>query len=93
MKTLWISAAVGVVLGLGVSAGAQAYAAPQQQAKSTPKGWNWTLDKNGRRVQKGKVVTTSDGSRREEIRAGKCVTIRETTKAGEFKQTSKCGGN
>ena len=93
MKTLWISAAAGAVLGLGFAAAAQAYAAPQQQAQSMPKSWNWTLDKNGKRVQKGKVVAAPDGSRREEIRAGKCVTIRETTSAGEFKQSSKCTGN
>ena len=91
MKSLWISAAAGLVVGLGFAAAAQAFAAPSsQQAQSTPKGWNWELDKNGNRVPKGNRVTNADGSWREEVRAGKCTTVKEKSASGEFKSTTTC---
>jgi len=91
MKSIWISAAAGAFVGLGFAAAANAFAAPaQEQAKSTPKGWNWELDKSGKRVPKGNRVTNADGSWREEIRQGRCVTIKEKTASGEFKSSSKC---
>ncbi|HEU5483025.1 MAG TPA: hypothetical protein VFU80_08055 [Sphingomicrobium sp.] len=89
MKTVWISAAAGAILGLGFALAAQA-AAPQQQSQSTPKGWNWTLDKDGNRVPKGNRVTKADGSWREEVRQGKCVTIKEKTADGAYKESRDC---
>lgn len=89
MKTLWISAAVASAVGLGFAAASSAQAA-QSQSKSIPKSWNWSLDKNGNRVPKGKVVKNPDGSSREEVRVGKCVTVKERTAAGEYRQSTQC---
>lgn len=89
MKTLWISAAAGAVVGLGLATAASAYAAPDPQSQSTPKNWNYEI-KDGKRVPKGNRVTNADGSWREEIRQGKCVTIKEKTAAGEYRETRRC---
>lgn len=91
MKSVWISAAAGLVVGLGFAAAAQAFAAPNQQAQATPKNWNWELDKKGNRVPKGNRTSNADGSWREEVRAGKCVTVKEKTASGEFKSETTCG--
>ncbi len=45
---------------------------------------------NGKRVPRGKRVTNADGSWREEIRDGGCVTVKEQTAAGEYRETRKC---
>jgi hypothetical protein len=45
---------------------------------------------NGRRVPRGKRVTNLDGSWREELRDGACVTIKERSAAGEYRETRKC---
>ena len=89
MKTIWISAAAGAVLGLGFAAAASAYAAPSQQAQSTPKGWNYEI-RDGKRVPKGDRVVNADGSWREEIRQGKCVTIKEKSAQGEYRESRRC---
>jgi len=89
MKTLWIGTATAVVLGLGLAAAAHASAAPGQQAQSTPKSWNYEI-KDGKRVPKGNRVTNADGSWREEVRQGKCVTVKEKTAAGEYKESRTC---
>ena len=88
MKMLWIGAGL-LVASLGIAAAAAAYAAPGQQAQATPKGWNYEI-KVGKRVPKGNRVTNADGSWREEIRQGKCVTIKEKTSAGEYKESRRC---
>lgn len=85
MKTIWISAAAGVIAGLGLSAVASA----QGQAQSTPKGWNYEI-KDGKRVPKGDRKVNADGSWREEIRVGKCVTVKEKTSAGEYRESRRC---
>ena len=59
------------------------------QGQSTPKGWNYEL-RDGKRVPKGNRVTNADGSWREEVRQGKCVTIKEKSPAGEYKETRRC---
>ena len=56
---------------------------------STPKGWNYEI-KDGKRVPKGNRVTNADGSWREEVKQGNCVTIKEMSKAGEYKETRQC---
>ena len=89
MKTLWISAVAGAVVGLGFAAAAQAYTAPGEQARATPKSWNYEI-KDGKRVPKGNRVTKADGSWREEIRVGKCVTVKEKSSAGEYKESRRC---
>jgi hypothetical protein len=74
---------------LVATAGA-AFAAPQQ-SEQTPKGFNYEI-KDGKRVPKGgNRVTNSDGSWREELRQGNCVTIKEMSAAGEYKETRQCG--
>jgi hypothetical protein len=88
MKSVWISAAAGAIVGLGFAVAAQA-AAPQQQSQATPKGWNYEI-KDGKRVPKGNRVTKADGSWREEVRQGKCVTVKEKTASGEYRESRSC---
>ena len=57
--------------------------------QSTPSGFNWEI-KDGKRVPKGQRQTNADGSWREEIRQGKCVTIKEKSAAVEYKETRRC---
>ena len=87
-------ASVGKILVLGglvaVAAAGFATVAYAQGQPQTPKGWSYTLDKDGRRVPKGNRVTNPDGSWREEIRQGNCVTIKERSASGEYKETRQC---
>ena len=46
---------------------------------------NWEI-KDGKRVPKGTRQINADGSWREEIRQGNCVTIKEKSAAGEYKE-------
>ena len=72
------------------AAGGAAAVPPQDQ--STPRGFNYEI-KDGKRVPKGgNRVTNPDGSWREEVRQGNCVTIKEMSAAGEYKETRQCGG-
>ena len=41
-------------------------------------------------MPKGNRVTNADGSWREETRQGKCITIKEKSPAGEYKETRRC---
>jgi hypothetical protein len=64
--------------------------AAMAQSQPTPKSWSYEI-KNGQRVPKsGNRVTNPDGSWREEIRQGSCVTIKERSAAGEYKETRRC---
>lgn len=69
--------------------GATAAHAFSQPAPQTPRGWNYEL-KDGKRVPKGDRVTNPDGSWREEVRQGNCVTIKEKSASGEYKETRQC---
>jgi len=84
VRTLLALGAI-VVCTAGVTGVAYAQAQPQ-----TPKNWSYTLDKNGQRVPKGNRVTNPDGSWREEVRQGNCVTIKERSATGEYKETRQC---
>ena len=93
-RTATVALIVGAI-AIGATA-AYAAAAPQaaaeaqtQQAQQTPKGWSYELE-NGQRVPKGNRVTNADGSWREEVRQGNCVTIKEKSAAGEYKETRQC---
>ena len=82
------------VLSLGatamIAAGGFATAACAQQDPSTPKGWNYEI-RDGKRVPKaGNRETKADGSWREEQRQGNCVTIKERSASGEYKETRQC---
>jgi hypothetical protein len=76
---------------MGVGFAGAAYAqATSDNTQSTPKGWNYEI-KDGKRVPKGgNRVTNPDGSWREETRQGSCVTIKEKTAAGEYKESRRC---
>ena len=76
-------------VALAATAGT-AYAAPGD-IQPTPKGWSYEI-KDGKRVPKGNRVTNQDGSWREEIRQGNCVTIKEMSAVGEYKETRQCNG-
>jgi len=81
-----MSAAVLVGAGFAEAAYAQATA---NNAQSTPKGWNYEI-KDGKRVPKSNRVTNADGSWREETRQGSCVTVKEKTASGEYKESRRC---
>jgi hypothetical protein len=59
------------------------------QNQSTPKGWSYEI-KDGKRVPKGNRITNPDGSWREEVKQGNCVTVKEMSKSGEYKETRQC---
>jgi hypothetical protein len=59
------------------------------QDQRTPKSWSYDI-KDGKRVPKGNRVTNADGSWREEVRQGNCVTIKEKSASGEYKETRQC---
>ena len=78
----------GVWLGVFAAAGAIGFAGTAA-AQTVPKNWSYEI-KDGKRVPKGERVTNPDGSWREEIRRGKCITIKEKTATGEYKETRRC---
>lgn len=82
-----------IILTLGAAAlVATAASAAYAQASgggSTPSSWNYEI-KDGKRVPKGQRQVNADGSWREVIRQGKCVTIKEKSAAGEYKETRTC---
>lgn len=82
-RTIMSVAALALVAGGGASAALA-------QSQSTPKGFNYEI-RDGKRVPKpGNRVTNPDGSWREEIRQGNCVTIKEKTARGEYKESRRC---
>jgi hypothetical protein len=82
-----------LVFGAAVLVAAAGYAtaaaAQANQDQRTPSNWNYEI-KDGKRVPKGNRVTNSDGSWREVVRQGNCVTIKERSSAGEYKETRQC---
>ena len=59
------------------------------QSQSTPKSWNYEI-RDGKRVPKGNRVSNADGSWREEVKQGNCVTVKEKSPSGEYKETRQC---
>jgi hypothetical protein len=87
MKTVAINALIAGAIALGATA---AYAAaPPVEKQQTPRGWSYEIQ-NGERVPKGNRITNPDGSWREEVKQGNCVTIKEKSAAGEYKETRQC---
>jgi Spy/CpxP family protein refolding chaperone len=86
-----ISKTAAVLGGIALAAAAVGYAtaAAAQASQPIPKNWNYEI-KDGKRVPKGDRVTAADGSWREEVRQGKCITIKEKSAAGEYKETRRC---
>lgn len=83
---------LGEAAFVAASVGASAATAQAQQTQQTPKGWSYDI-KDGKRVPKGNRVTAKDGSWREEVRQGNCVTLKEMSAAGEYKETRQCNPN
>jgi hypothetical protein len=87
-KTVLLIAAASMA-GAGLSGTALAQDRAPQNAQSTPKGWKYEI-RDGKRVPKGNRVTNADGSWREELRQGSCVTVKEKTASGEYRETRRC---
>jgi hypothetical protein len=62
----------------------------QPAPPQTPKGWSYQVDQRGNRIARNNRVVKPDGSWREEIRQGNCVTIKERAATGEYKETRQC---
>jgi hypothetical protein len=77
---VWLGA-IAVAGAIGFAGAASAQADPKNRNKDI---------KDGKRVPKGQRVTNADGSWREETRQGKCITIKEKSPAGEYKETRRC---
>jgi hypothetical protein len=79
-----------VLGGIALVAAAGYATVASAQNQSTPKGWSYEI-KDGKRVPKaGNRVTNPDGSWREEVKQGSCVTVKEMSKSGEYKETRQC---
>jgi hypothetical protein len=78
----------GVALVTAASQTTGAFAQAPANA-STPKDWSYEI-RDGKRVPKGNRVTNADGSWREEVRQGNCVTVKEKSASGEYKETRQC---
>jgi len=78
--------AVGAVALVATAASA---ARAQAAGGSTPSSWNYEI-KDGKRVPKAERKVNPDGSWREENRRGACVTVKEKTASGEYKETRRC---
>lgn len=76
-------------VALAATAASSVYAQATANTQETPKNWSYEIV-DGKRVPKGERKVNPDGSWREEIRQGKCVTIKEKSAAGEYKETRKC---
>nr|WP_294168891.1 hypothetical protein [uncultured Sphingomonas sp.] len=80
-RTMLLVAASALLAGAGASAAL---------AQRTPNNFRYEI-KNGQRVPKpGNRLVRPDGSWREEVRQGSCVTIKEKSAAGEYKETRRC---
>jgi hypothetical protein len=66
--------------------------AQDQGDQKTPRNFSYEI-KDGKRVPKGNRVTNADGSWRETVRQGNCVTIKEKSAGGEYKETRQCNPN
>ena len=76
-------------MAMAVAGFGSAAAAQSSQRQAVPKNWNYEI-RDGKRVPKAQRVTNADGSWREEVRQGKCITIKEKSPAGEYKETRRC---
>jgi hypothetical protein len=88
MKTIARNALIigACVTAMGLASAAAAQPAPPQ----TPRNWTYDVDKRGNRVARNVRQTRPDGSWREETRQGNCVTIKERSATGEYKESRQC---
>ena len=89
MTRTWKIALTLAGLAFAATAASAAYAQVSGGDQSTPNSFNWEI-KDGKRVPKSNRVTNADGSWREETRQGSCVTIKEKTASGEYKESRRC---
>lgn len=96
MKPLHLTLAAGACLALVLAFGAfgafsPAEAQPQraQHTVKTPASFPYEIV-NGRRVPRGNRAVNPDGSWREEVRDGPCVTLKEKSPEGEYREIRKC---
>ena len=82
-RRLIVSSVGAIALATGCASAATA------QAQPTPRGWNYEI-RDGKRVPKANRVTNADGSWREEVKQGNCVTVKEKSASGEYKETRQC---
>jgi hypothetical protein len=80
---------IAVLASAALGGGALAQSTADNNTRATPKSWNYEI-KDGKRVPKGNRVTNADGSWREETRQGACVTVKEKTATGEYKESRRC---
>ena len=66
-----------------------AFADPSNAAK-IPMNWTYELDAHGNRFARADRVTRPDGSWREEVHQGNCITVKERSAAGEYRETRQC---
>ena len=86
--TLGAIAAGAALLALGAWSPALAQKPGKAETK-TPESWSYEV-RNGKRVPRGNRVTAADGSWKEESKSGDCVTVREKTSSGEYREVRKC---
>ena len=89
MKRTVVTALIVGGIALGASAAFAAGQQSQNQQPQTPKGWSYTIQ-NGQRVPKGERQVNADGSWREEVKRGNCITVKEKSASGEYKETRQC---
>ena len=79
-----------MVAGIALTATVASAAYAQNSGdQATPQNFNYEI-KDGKRVPKGQRQVNADGSWREEIRQGKCITIKEKSASGEYKEARRC---
>jgi hypothetical protein len=86
-KRTLVIGAVAFLAAIGCAV--PALAQPRGQDQQTPRGWSYEI-KDGKRVPKANRVNSADGGWREELKQGNCVTIKERSAAGEYKETRQC---
>ena len=89
MTRMWKFVLTVAGVAFAVTAASAAYAQAAGGDMATPKSWNYEI-KDGKRVPKGDRQVNADGSWHEEFRQGKCVTIKEKSPSGEYKETRRC---
>jgi hypothetical protein len=81
--------AAGLAWSFGGFSPAHAQGDRGKSEAKTPANFSYELGQRPPRAR-GKRVTNADGSWREEIRDGECVTLKEQSAAGEYRETRKC---
>ena len=89
MRVSKVALLIGAAVLVGAGFAGAAYAQATANSQATPKNWNYEI-KDGKRVPKANRVTNADGSWREETRQGACVTVKEKTASGEYKESRRC---